>query len=115
MKGKYCSENAWAREGFFGKNWGQPRKITGLQGPGTGYPVSPCRVRVPPGARIRPPDPRFRPDFGAQPAAGPQSPRMGLPTAPENMVIFGRCSRRRKERPRIRAVARCLDWPWGVG
>lgn len=47
MKGKLCSENAWAREGFFGNNWPKMAKITGLCGPSPVYPLSPCRVRAP--------------------------------------------------------------------
>src|SRR5580693_1179795 len=35
------------REGFLGKNSGKRGMITGLQGPGAGYPVSPCRVSGP--------------------------------------------------------------------
>lgn len=47
MKGKFCFENAWAREGFFGKNMAQMAALAALQGPGAGDPLSPCRVRAP--------------------------------------------------------------------
>jgi hypothetical protein len=52
MKGKLCFENAWAREGFFGKNMAQNAAITGLQGPGPGHPVSPHRVKAPRAAEM---------------------------------------------------------------
>ncbi len=45
MKGKFCSENGWAREGFFGKKVPQTAEIKVLRGPRGRHPLSPQRVR----------------------------------------------------------------------
>jgi hypothetical protein len=51
MKGKFCSENGRAREGFFGKKAAEMAPLAGLHGPVAGDPLSPQRVRPSPGAK----------------------------------------------------------------
>ena len=46
MKGKFCSEYARTREGFFGKKVPQTAEIKGFRGPCGAHPVSPLRVKA---------------------------------------------------------------------
>src|SRR5271157_4030190 len=82
MKGKFCFENAWAREGYFGENVAKIAAITGPQGPGARHPVSPCRVKAQGAGEMGASDPRFGPDLrplNSRPA--PLPARLAAPLA----------------------------------
>src|SRR5271154_6915220 len=64
MKGKLCSENECAREGFFGKKVAKKGDITGLQGPLGVDPLSPPGVRAPLKGEIGPGEAFFGPCWG---------------------------------------------------
>ena len=68
MKGKFCSENGWAREGFFGKNEAILAILRRLPGPRAGPPYPPAGLG-PPGGRI----------FGQKDERNPHRTSTGLP------------------------------------